>query len=54
MTIAIDWDVKQHSKQTKIKALQALHDTPPLCLFLLSHMFWHEVPYRCISDDVTM
>ena len=25
-----------------IKALQALHDTPPLCLFLLSHMFWHK------------
>ena len=25
-----------------IKALQALHDTPPLCLFLLLHMFWHK------------
>ena len=23
-------------------ALQALHDTPPLCLFLLLSMFWHE------------
>ena len=22
--------------------LQALHDTPPLCLFLLLHMFWHK------------
>ena len=25
-----------------IKALQALHDTPPLCLFLLLHIFWHK------------
>ena len=22
--------------------MQALHDTPPLCLFLLLHMFWHK------------
>ena len=29
-----------------IKALQALHDTPPLCLFLLLHMFWHK-KYQC-------
>ena len=26
----------------QIKALQALHDTLPLCLFLLLHMFWHK------------
>ena len=26
----------------KIKALQALHDTPPLCLFFLLRMFWHK------------
>ena len=25
-----------------IKALQALHDTLSLCLFLLLHMFWHK------------
>ena len=25
-----------------IKALLALYDTPPLCLFLLLHMFWHK------------
>ena len=25
-----------------IKALQALHDTPPLCLFLLLLLFWHK------------
>ena len=25
----------------EIKALQALHDTLPLCLFLLLRMFWH-------------
>ena len=24
------------------KALQALRDTPPLCLFLLLRMFWHK------------
>ena len=32
-----------------IKTLQALHDTPPLRLFLLLHMFWHKhinVPTR--------
>ena len=28
--------------QHLIKALQALHDTPPLCLFLLLCMFWHK------------
>ena len=28
--------------QPKKKALQALHDTPPLCLFLLLRMFWHK------------
>ena len=28
---------------TTIKALQAPHDTPPLCLFLLLHMFWHKI-----------
>ena len=27
---------------SEIKALQALHDTPPLCLFLLLCMFWHK------------
>ena len=31
-----------------IKALQALHDTPPLFLILLLYMFRHEVPYRHI------
>ena len=25
-----------------IKALQALHDSPPLCLFLLLRLFWHK------------
>ena len=30
----------EHDK-TNLKALQALHDTLPLCLFLLLHMFWH-------------
>ena len=28
-----------------IKALQALHDTSPLCLFLLFYMFWHKKYY---------
>ena len=28
--------------ELEIKALQALYDTPPLCLFLLLHMFWHK------------
>ena len=32
----------------EIKELQALHDTPRLCLFLLSRMFRHEVWYWCI------
>ena len=27
--------------------LQALHDTPPRCLFLLLHTFWHK-KYQCI------
>ena len=32
-----------------IKVLQELHDTPPLCLFLLlyMYMFWHK-KYQCI------
>ena len=29
-------------KTKREKALQALHDTPPLCLFLLLHRFWHK------------
>ena len=32
----------EHYFNSKIKALQALHDTPPLCLFMLLHMFWHK------------
>ena len=30
-----------------IKALQALHDTLPMCVFLLLRMFWHK-KYQCI------
>ena len=32
--------------KARIKALQALHDTPPLFLFLLLHMFWHKAYQR--------
>ena len=35
-----------HSITKPIKALQALHDSPPLCLFLLLHMFWNK-KYQC-------
>ena len=28
-------------------ALQALQDTPPLCLFLLLSIFWHKKKYQC-------
>ena len=38
---------REHVKYFSIKALQALHDTPPLCLFLLLHMFWHKID-QCI------
>ena len=31
---------------TYLKALQALHDAPILCLFLLLHMFRHK-KYQC-------
>ena len=34
--------VKTKMRWKKIKALQALHDSPPLCLFLLLRMFWHK------------
>ena len=41
----LDITEQPHDK-TNIKALQALHDTPALCLFLLLHMFWHK-KYQC-------
>ena len=34
-----------------IKALHALHDIPPLCLFLLLHMFWRKNIYVTTRFD---
>ena len=37
---------KKNKKKRHIKALQQLHDTPPLCLFLLLHILQHK-KYQC-------
>ena len=46
-SICIFWMQYPLSMLEKI-ALQALHDTTPLCLFLLLRMFCHEKKYQCI------